>query len=282
MPDTPTSVLDSIKNFARATMSGTITSTATTLYTRSGQGAKFPNTVSNSAFNIVIWDSNTYPDPSEDPKKEIVRCTRRTYTNSDKFTIVRPASGNSYNGEGSLNIAYSHTNAITTYSVANTFSKKMKDDMESSMALVGCVVAYCSSSAPTGWLKCDGTAYNRTSSTYSRLYSLIGTKFGSSSSATFKVPDMRGRVVVGIDATDTSMWQMNPIGVTGGSNSVTLDEATMPFHSGHVVNVTTGAVYSGDAIPQPVVKDITAIPLGGNQPHNNLQPYLILSYIIKY
>ncbi len=283
MSDTPTSVLDSTKNFAKATMSGTITATNTTLYVKTGQGAKFPNTVSNSSFNIVIWDSNTYPDPSDDPNKEIDRVSYRTYTNSDRFTIIRPNSTNSYNLEGSINIACSHSNSITTYSIANTFTKRMKDDMESSMALVGSIIAYCSSSAPVGWLTCNGTAYNRTNSTYARLYSVLGTKFGSSSSATFKVLDLRGRVIVGIDSTNTSSsFPMNPIGITGGSNSVTLTIPTMPYHTGHVVTTVPGSINSSGGVPQPVVTAVALQALGGGLPHNNLQPYLILSYIIKY
>jgi len=63
----------------------------------------------------------------------------------------------------------------------------------------GAVQVFAMSSAPTGWLSCDGTAVSR--STYSGLYSAIGTTYGSGDgSATFNLPDLRGEFIRGWDA----------------------------------------------------------------------------------
>jgi hypothetical protein len=60
----------------------------------------------------------------------------------------------------------------------------------------GMVAAYAGSSAPSGWLLCDGTAVSRT--TYSALFAAIGTSYGAGDgSTTFNLPDLRGRVPVG-------------------------------------------------------------------------------------
>lgn len=63
---------------------------------------------------------------------------------------------------------------------------------------IGSIVAYAGSSAPTGWVLCDGTAISRT--TYATLFAAISTNFGvGDGSSTFNVPDLRGRVIVGKD-----------------------------------------------------------------------------------
>ena len=69
----------------------------------------------------------------------------------------------------------------------------------------GSLMAYAASSAPTGWLLCDGSAVSRT--TYATLYSVIGTTWGAGdTTTTFNVPDLRGQFVRGYDdrATSTS------------------------------------------------------------------------------
>jgi len=78
---------------------------------------------------------------------------------------------------------------------------------------VGMISIHAGSSAPTGWLLCDGTSYG--SASYTTLFSVIGQTFGGSGSA-FAVPNLKGRVVVGIDASQSSF---DTRGETGGSMS---------------------------------------------------------------
>jgi len=74
----------------------------------------------------------------------------------------------------------------------------------------GMISIHAGSSAPTGWLLCDGTSYSTT--TYANLYGVIGYTFGGSG-ANFNVPNLKGKVVVGIDASQASF---DTRGETGG------------------------------------------------------------------
>lgn len=80
---------------------------------------------------------------------------------------------------------------------------------------VGAMVMHGSTTAPSGWLACEGQEINRT--TYSRLFAVIGTSFGAGNgTTTFNVPDLRGRVPTGVDAGDTAF---NAIGEKGGNKN---------------------------------------------------------------
>ena len=79
------------------------------------------------------------------------------------------------------------------------------------------------STAPDGWLSCDGSAVSRT--TYADLFAAIGTAYGEGDGSTsFDLPDFRDRVILGASAT-------RAVGATGGSETHTLTESEMPSHS---------------------------------------------------
>jgi len=102
---------DAIKNFVIVEVSTGYDDSATTVVLESGHGAKLPDpAVAN--FNLVWWNATDYPNPADDPDVEIPRVTART---TDTLTIVRPAVGNSYNGETSDNTAKNHNIAGKTY-----------------------------------------------------------------------------------------------------------------------------------------------------------------------
>lgn len=87
----------------------------------------------------------------------------------------------------------------------------------------GIVQMYAGSSAPNGWLMCNGQAVSRT--TYAELFAAIGTTYGAGDgSSTFNVPDMRNRFPVGAGST----YSRNS---KGGSDSVTLTESQIPAHT---------------------------------------------------
>jgi len=79
-------MLDSVKNFAKGTVSTGYDLSATTVELSSGDGAKFPQPSTDGAFNIVWWNASDYSDPSDDPDVEIVRCMTRS---SDTLTVNR-------------------------------------------------------------------------------------------------------------------------------------------------------------------------------------------------
>lgn len=110
----------------------------------------------------------------------------------------------------------------------------------------GTVVAFAGSSAPAGWLLCDGTnTYSRT--TYAALFAVIGTVYGSGNgSTTFGVPDMRGRA--GIGAGSGPGLTTRSLGSTVGTEQHTLTTAQMPSHnhtasdSGHSHSTSVGGM----------------------------------------
>jgi microcystin-dependent protein len=177
---------------------------------------------------------------------------------------------------------------------------------------IGSLQAYAGSSAPTGWLMAQGQAISRV--TFSSLFEIVGTTYGvGDGSATFNLPDLRGRIPTGVD---TSQSEFNVLGETGGAKTHTLTSNEMPSHT-HVQNAHThtqnahghdftarwqgsssvgvnmsapsfGTAYGlgGGYVEAATAtnQNTTAINqnTGGGAAHNNLQPYIALNYIIKY
>lgn len=145
---------------------------------------------------------------------------------------------------------------------------------------------------PTGWLPCNGQSLPTTG--YAALYSLIGTTFGGNGTSTFNLPDLRGRVIVGVGQ-GTGLSNYN-LGNSGGVETVTLTSNQIPSHShtlGTSSNVGTSDTPSGNFIAKNSegIKQFgtstnaslgaaTIGATGGGQSHTNLQPYLALRYII--
>ena len=118
--------LDPIKNFAKGTLTAGIDDSATSFSVGAGEGARFPDPATLGAFNITIYNATDYPDPSDDPNREILRVTG---ISTDAFTVVRPASGNSYNGEDSDNTAKTHNTGGKTYKIVLSMTLKTQGDM---------------------------------------------------------------------------------------------------------------------------------------------------------
>lgn len=202
------------------------------------------------------------------------------------------------------------------------------------MEPAGIVMPFAGSTAPQGYLLCDGSAVSRTD--YADLFAAIGTVYGAGDgSSTFNVPDLSGRVVLGVS-------QSHALGTTGGEATHTLTESELPAHShvvpahGHTNDITATTPELTHTITQPVFKynqpngssifynsgivnqwiytsvttataslatsatvaahdaadctmsgsvsDCDAFDTdstGGSEPHNNLQPYLAVKYIIS-
>lgn len=109
----------------------------------------------------------------------------------------------------------------------------------------GVIVPYGGATAPSGWLACNGASVSRT--TYSELFSAIGTAYGSSSGTTFNVPDLRGRFLrgtntfgtaSGLDPDASSRTAMATGGNTGDNVGSVQDDA-FEAHT-HTVNVENG------------------------------------------
>lgn len=119
----------------------------------------------------------------------------------------------------------------------------------------GVVITYAGSTAPEGWLLCDGSAVSR--DTYATLFNVIGTTYGvGDGSTTFNLPDLSGRVVIGVSGT-------HALASTGGSETHTLTESELPAHShivpshGHANDITAKTPTLTHTITQPVFQYVS-------------------------
>lgn len=147
--------------------------------------------------------------------------------------------------------------------------------------------------APKGWTMCNGALLPINQN--QALFSLLGTTYGGDGRVNFQLPNLQGRVPIHMGAGHT-------LGERGGEEAHTVTISEMPGHThqmiatsnqanatkpaGHVLGATvspgsgpTLTIYGGAA--NSVAMNPAIIPnVGGSQPHTNLQPFLVLNWII--
>ena len=150
----------------------------------------------------------------------------------------------------------------------------------------GGVLMWMGTTVPAGWLLCDGAAVSRT--TYAVLYAVLGDRAGpGDGSTTFNVPDLRGRFPLGMDDMGSARGAANRVvnpqadvaGGSGGEETHTLMVAEMPAHS-HEMDVDRASGGS-QSVAGGRGTGTRTNATGGGQAHNNMPPWLALSYIIK-
>ena len=146
--------------------------------------------------------------------------------------------------------------------------------------------------APKGWAFCDGQLLPLSQNT--ALFSLLGTTYGGDGKSNFALPDMQGNAPM--HPGQGPGLSLHDLGETGGSETVSLLESEIPSHS-HGMSVSSqlgsdnqpsaqlfamgdGINLYGTANALTAMADSALAPAGGDQPHNNMQPYLTLNFCI--
>ena len=146
--------------------------------------------------------------------------------------------------------------------------------------------------APKGWAWCNGQLLPLSQNT--ALFSLLGTTYGGDGKSTFALPDLEGRAPM--HPGQGPGLSLHDLGETGGSETVTLLQSEMPAHA-HALRASLDdadlAIPTADrtlakssanmylvAAPNAQMAPEGLAPAGGDQPHNNLMPYLTLYFNI--
>jgi microcystin-dependent protein len=148
--------------------------------------------------------------------------------------------------------------------------------------------------APKGWAFCNGQLLPISQNT--ALFSLLGTVYGGDGKSTFALPNLQDSVPM--HPGQGQGLSPHYLGEMSGSETVTLLDSEIPFHTHGVMsvaaifdantNIVTGNSFGKSAQGNAYVaagnnvqmSDEALTPAGGDQPHNNLQPYLALSFCI--
>jgi microcystin-dependent protein len=160
-----------------------------------------------------------------------------------------------------------------------------------SQSYVGEIRMFAGNFAPNGWALCWGQLVPIAEN--EALYALIGTTYGGDGTSTFALPNLQSRIPMQVDGTHL-------LGQIGGTEVVTLIGNQIPSHSHLVSGKDGGSVTSPEgAFPGVVASNIGASAYesatppsiamandtigfdGGNQPHSNIQPYLVINFIIS-
>ena len=126
-------------------------------------------------------------------------------------------------------------------------------------------------SLPNGWLLCDGSAVSRT--TYSELFEVIGTTYGTGDgSTTFNLPNLKGRVPVGQDTSDTSF---DALGETGGEKIHTIQWAEL---ASNTISTTNSGSQADGYIMRGGYSPTGTYNIGGSGSGTSLlQPYIVVN-----
>ena len=161
-----------------------------------------------------------------------------------------------------------------------------------SQPYVGEIRLFAGNFAPNGWAFCDGQFLSIAENEV--LFQLIGTTYGGDGQNTYALPDLRGRVPVHQGSNGQSNYI---IGESGGAETVTLSANQMPAHR-HAMLASTSAAGAthgpsevlgssatmklyGTGTPVMAMDPNAITQVGGGQPHDNMPPFVALSYIVS-
>ncbi len=198
---------------------------------------------------------------------------------------IPPAGGRKYritaNADGTSGIE-----DVTEYQQEGTpFGAKEAMQLYDGIVPPGMLAPYAGKTAPAGWLLCDGSAVSRTA--YAALFAVIGTTYGAGNgSTTFTLPDLRGRVAAGANAS-------NALASRAGADSKQIARANLPAeklriadNGSWIVDTTQFGVHSGKPLSlgnnRSEAEYLYTEPMGSGTAFDVRQNTIYLNYIIKY
>ena len=160
---------------------------------------------------------------------------------------------------------------------------------------IGEIRMFGGSFAPAGWAMCQGQLMPISQN--DALFNLIGTTYGGDGQSTFGIPDLQGRIPIHAGQ-GPGISQSYMIGEMAGTETVTLTTNQMPIHNhamqasasigqnaqpqgGVYAQVSTGFLFSEPFDPLVNMNAQMIAPVGGSQPHDNMMPFLVLTFILS-
>jgi microcystin-dependent protein len=197
------------------------TNAASALYlTHSGASATYLSQVDAS---IIYLDHSTASSTYLSQTSASSEYATKTYTDSAISALV--------------------DSSPSTLNTLNELAAALGDDpnfattITNALSPVGSIVTYAMATPPSGWLLCDGSIYS--ASAYPTLSAGLGSTYGGNGTTTFGVPNLRGRVVVGIDSAQT---EFDTRGETGGSKTSVAPHDHSIGHDHGAFNATSGGI----------------------------------------
>ena len=168
--------------------------------------------------------------------------------------------------------------------------------------MIGEIRMFAGTFAPKNWAYCQGQTIQIASNT--ALFSILGTTYGGNGTTNFLLPNLASRAAIGQgQGPGLSAYAL---GQTGGTETVTLTVQQLPLHVhggvgtytpqgsatakdesnptdyyyGNSSNLSDLYTDNVNSVMAPVNVSLTVGPTGGNQPHNNMQPFLGMNYVL--
>lgn len=226
--------------------------------------------------------------------------TTQTVVLPDMTTFTKPGASFEFynNSTGAITIEYHSATLLASVPASTTFIVTVLDNTtgdgivstltnsttSSGSSPSGSMLAFGGTSAPAGWLLCDGTSYLRASQ--SALFAVIGTAYGAADGTHFNVPDLRGRFIRGVDGGSgndpdaSSRTATNPGGNVGNNVGSLQSDAFQTHTHGVPFNISAGASNVGGGQP-PNDTGQTGAPSSGSFSSETRPKNVYVNYIIK-
>jgi microcystin-dependent protein len=241
-------------------------------------GQAYTITIVGSRFNVILGPSGTpvTDGVGADPK---VNDIGYAFTGGERFlgiTVTRDKDGEEIVGATEI--------TPRQQIISAPYALQAKNGVPP-----GSIMPFAGSTPPDGWLLCDGSTYD--TDAYENLGAVLGATWGVAPAGEFKVPDLRGRALIG--AGQGAGLTTRSLAQTLGAETHTLTIAEMPSHNHSYNDVRPSQTYRKDFAGLTGTNDVarttdmsdtarTTGSRGGGDPHNIMQPSAVVNYIIKY